>query len=152
MGAWMERLPAQSVAWRLFAAFIVLLLLILSPLRPAMPGAGLNWAGIRTIYWSFAILGLLGYAYGFRILPRSFWRVYALLFTTEITIRFVTMAGWVPVARLLGIPAASRHGTLTILFALWLIATTCVALLRYGGWLNRSDDRSSPSDLESIFS
>jgi hypothetical protein len=111
--------------------------LVLVQIRPVIPGAGLNWEGAKAIYWSFGLVGLLGYAYGFRVLSETFWRVYALIFTADIAFRFMTKVGWVPVARLFGLPQESRHGTLTILFALGLVTTTCVALLRYGGWLKK---------------
>ena len=153
MGPWIEKLPAQPVRWRLFAAIILLLLVVmaLSP-RPIMPGAGLNMAGAKAVYWSCAILGLVGYAYGFRVLPRMFWRIYALLFTIEIGTRFMLKVAWPAVMALFGLTEASRHGPLMILFGLGLIVTTCLALLRYGGWLKASVDRSSPPSLESIFS
>ena len=140
----MDQLQTQSIWWRIYAAFVALLVLVLVQIRPVIPGAGLNWEGAKAVYWSFGLLGLLGYAYGFRILSKTFWRVYALIFAVDITFRFMTKVGWVPVARLFGLPQESRHGTLTILFALGLVATTCVALLRYGGWLQGSSINGGP--------
>ena len=135
--------------WRLYAAIVVLLLLVMVQRGPLMPGAGLNWEGAQAAYWSLAPIGLVGYAYGFRILSQTFWRVYALIFTADITIRAMAKVGWVPLARLLGFPEESRHGTFTIILGLGLIAATCLALLRYGGWLKAparvsSTVRSSP--------
>ena len=148
----MERLPVQSVPWRLFAGFIVVLLTSVAWTNPIIPDAGLNWAGVETVYWSLAVVGLIGYAYGFRVLPRTFWRVYALIFTIDITVRFAIRVVWPQIARLFGFAQASRHDLLTILIGLGLVATACVALLRYGGWLKRPVDRQSSTDLESIFS
>jgi hypothetical protein len=119
----------------LYAALVVLLLLILVQREPILPGAGLNLEGAKALYWSLAPLGLLGFAYGFRILSQTFWRAYALVFTADITFRFMMKFGWVPIARLVGYPENSRHDTSAIVFAFVLVATTCLALLRYGGWL-----------------
>lgn len=145
----MERLQAQSISWRLYAATVVLLLLIAVQRRPIIPGAGLNWEGAKAVYWSFGILGLVGHAYGFRFLSQTFWRAYALLFVADITIRFTAKFGWVPVARLFGYPDGSRHSTLIILLGFGLIAATCVALLRYGGWLKAPPVASSIAEHES---
>jgi hypothetical protein len=142
----MERLQTRSISWRLYAVFVVLLLLLLVQRRPVIPGAGLNWEGAKAVYWSFALLGLVGYAYGFRFLSQTFWRVYALIFTVDITSRFVAKVGWVPVARLFGHPEESRHGTFTILLGLGFIAITCLALLRYGGWLKEPPGASSVAE------
>jgi hypothetical protein len=145
----MERVQVQSIPWRLFAASVVVLLAILARTNPITGSAGLNWETVKTLYWSIAILGLVCYAYGFRVLPRTFWRAYALIFTIDVTIRFATRIGWPLIAPLFGFPQASRHDLLIVLIGLGLIATTCVALLRYGGWLKRPAD---PQDLQSIFS
>lgn len=138
-----ERLPQQSLAWRVFAVSVALLLLVMIQRRPIIPGAGLDWAGVKALYWSVAIIGLVGYAYGFRVLSQIFWRVYSLVFTADITIRAMTKVGRVLFARLFGLPENSRHDTTTILLGLGLIATVCVALLRYGGWMGRSNEPPS---------
>jgi hypothetical protein len=127
----MEQVPAKSVWWRLFALIISLLLVLIALRSHWSEGLGANWATIRGVYWLLAPIGLVGFAFGFRLFPLSFWRVYAILFTTEIVIRSMKVA-WVPFARLAGWPEQSRHGTFTILLMLLFIALTCIALLRLG--------------------
>ncbi|WP_118858302.1 hypothetical protein [Sphingomonas mesophila] len=128
----MVRPEAQSLAWRAFA--VVVGLLGAAHAGSMLSGAGFDLATIRVLYWSLAPVGLAGYAFGFRWLPPSFWRAYALLFTIEITIRLAAVA-WKPLAPLFGLSGESRHSTATVLIALTLVAVTCVALLRHGGWL-----------------
>lgn len=128
----MERVQPQSLAWRAFA--VVVVLFGVSQGGRLLPGAGFDFATVRLVYWSLALAGLVGYAFGFRWLPQSFWRAYALLFAVEITIRLAPFAR-APVAGLFDVPEANRHATPIILLALALTAAVCVALLRYGGWL-----------------
>lgn len=128
----MNRLPAQAFPWRAFAVLVVLI--GISQAGRWLPTIGFDFATARLIYWMLAPLGLAGYAYGFRWLPRSFWRAYSLIFTVEIAIRLARYA-WTLVARLFELPDDNRHATPTILLALALAVALCVALLRYGGWL-----------------
>lgn len=123
----MERLPVQSALWRGFALLFVALLAL-------MAGKGFavttGWEAARALYWLIAPLGLLGYAFGFRLLSVTFWRVYAALVTAEITIRIAPFA-WLPISRALGQADSSRHGNFIILFASAGVALTCLALFRY---------------------
>lgn len=145
----MERICKQSGWWRAFALLLPILLLVLSWAKPVESGFGLNWFTVKTVYWSTALLGLLGYAYGFRLLSVTFWRFYATIFTIEMVLRSLRMA-WIPVARAGGWPEESRHGTGIIIFVLLVTAIVCVALLRHAELL--SGGRQSPSNYRTIFS
>jgi hypothetical protein len=115
----MERLPLQSLVWRAFALFVLLfLLLVASKDGPEITSA---WGAAKAAYWLSAPLGLLGYAFGFRILPVSFWRVYSVIFTLESVIRLVDRS------------VGGRHGLSTILIFAAILAIICLALFRYAG-------------------
>jgi hypothetical protein len=127
----MERLQPAPARWRTFAYLVSLLLIIMAWLTGAVfKGMAMDWGTVRSAYWLLAIVGLLGYAYGWRLVSVRFWRVYAILFTAEIGLRCLPYAA-VVLARLIGWPEHSRHSTFTILFLLGCIALTCVALLRH---------------------
>lgn len=123
----MERLPAQSALWRGFALFVLVLLVLMSATGFAV---STGWEAARAIYWLCAPLGLIGYAFGFRVLSVTFWRVYAVIFALEISIRTAPFA-WLLPSRVLDQVDGSRLGSFTILFGTVCIALTCLALFRY---------------------
>ncbi|NJC33103.1 hypothetical protein GGR88_000577 [Sphingomonas jejuensis] len=99
--------------------------------------------GVRLAYWLCVPLGLLGYSFGFRILPVSFWRVYSGVFTFEVTVRLVNQS------------MGGRHSLPIILIGAVLVAVTCLALFRYaelvrGGRIEAQPPRptSAPSWLK----
>src|SRR5687768_9466319 len=86
----MEKLPVQSVGWRLFAIFT---LCVCGAIAVVMPPqyASRTWEFIRDLYWWFMPLGVIGYAFGFRVRPmgETFWRVYAALFILDMIWRMI---------------------------------------------------------------
>jgi hypothetical protein len=107
--------------WRLFAMAVALLLAATALLRPVQPAPGSIFEIARTAYWLLAPLGLLGYAFGFRVIGVTFWRFYAVIFTFEINWRFV---------RLVREPS-SPHPTLLVAVVWLAAAMMCLALLRH---------------------
>ena len=132
----MERIAAQSLPWRLFAVFTASLLALVGFVSPALPAPALSLAGAKAAYWLLAPVGLLGFAYGFRLFGRTFWRFYAVIFSVEIMLRFVRLA--------LG---RSSHSPLLVVFALAVTALVCIALLRHAELLGPRDR----PDLAGVF-
>ena len=128
----MERLPAQALGWRLFAVFVALILAVLSLASPVLPPPGFTLEGAKTVYWLIAPIGLLGYAFGWRLFGVTFWKFYAVIFTVEITLRFLR----------LGPTLSSRPAWLVALVFL-AIVMMCVALLRHANLIGggRRDSR-----------
>lgn len=146
----MERRPVQSRWWRVFAMFVLAVLLLASTKATFADTA---WEAARSVYWLMAPLGLLGYAFGFRVLPVFFWRVYAVIFVLEITIRAVPFAMLV-VARALGQTDNSQHNSLLIVSLLVCIALIGFALLRYadiitGGRIEIVEPHQAPPEAPS---
>jgi hypothetical protein len=123
----------------MFGLATCILLTSMSLIEPVFVGLGLNWYTAKAIYWLIAPAGLLGYAFGFRLLSVRFWRVYAVIFTAEIALRSM---------RLILSSEGARHGTLTTVLCLGMFALVCVALLRYanllrGGNSSFEDDQAT---------
>lgn len=113
----MERIPVQSLGWRLFAVLIILLLWVMYGRSGDMPD--LSWQGLKDIYWLLAPLGLAGFAFGFRPIGRTFWRFYAVIFTVELTFRTIRVLG------------SGGHALHVVLIYLTAAALVCLALFRY---------------------
>jgi hypothetical protein len=125
----MERLPPQSPVWRAFALFVLLfLLMVASEDGPEITSA---WDAAKAAYWLCAPLGLFGYAFGFRILPVSFWRVYAVIFTLQSVIRLVDRS------------VGGGHDLSIILIFAAILAIIGLALFRYAGMVRggRTEER-----------
>jgi len=133
----MEQTSRPGLRWRVFAVIVAILLLLVSWISPVTGPAGLTWNTVKTVYWLMAPLGLLGYAFGFRLVGLTFWRAYAVIFVLEITIRMSRFV-WVLVERAAGWPADDRHSTSIILFALGCTILICIALLRHAELIDAS--------------
>jgi hypothetical protein len=131
----MERVEVQSMAWRLFALCSALLLALVALVKPVIAAPGFTFEGARTVYWLLAPVGLLGYAYGFRLFGETFWRFYAVIFSAEITLRF---------ARL--IVRQSSHPIGLVVFAGAATVLICVALLRHANLIGGSSRRVHLAD------
>ena len=129
----MERLPVQSKAWRISAVLIAALLGLLG-INSAIFGLAhpIGWA--KAVYWLLAPLGLIGLAFGFRPIGKTFWRFYAVIFTIEVTLRTARV--------LLG---SSSHPLWTNILFSAVIALICIALFKYAAI------RSEKNDLAEVF-
>jgi hypothetical protein len=141
----MERIPRQSLRWRTFASVTSLLLTSVFLSEAVFVEFGLNWHSAKAMYWLIAPAGLLGYAFGFRLLSVTFWRFYAVIFTAEITLRWMRLT--------LSSSDGVRYGALTKVLCLGILALVCVALLRYAKLLSggRSSFKDDQSPLREIF-
>ena len=128
----------------MFAVLTALLLALMSWTEPVFAGFGLNWYTAKAIYWLIAPAGLLGYAFGFRLLSVTFWRVYAVIFTVEVALRWV---------RLIVSSEGARYGTLTTVLGLGIFALVCLALLRYANLVSggRSSFKDDQAALREVF-
>ena len=132
----MERVAVQPLAWRLFAVFVALLLALVGLASPVIPAPGFTLAGAKAIYWLLAPLGLLGYAYGFRLFGQTFWRFYAVIFTAEIALRFGRL-----------ILTGSSHPAWLMALVFAAIVLICLALLRHANIIGAGDR----PDLAEVF-
>jgi hypothetical protein len=143
----MGRTCQQSLWWRAYAIFAVGFPLVMLLSKSAFSEAGANWQTLKGAYWLLAPLGVLGYAFGFRIFSTNFWRVYAVLFTIESGVRCVRFL-WVKAMPLIQSPGDRNPAIALVAVALfWL---TCVALLRYAELLKGG--RRPPPNYSEIFS
>ena len=132
----MERTAVQSLPWRLFAVFTVLLLALVALVSRDLPAPSFSYQGAKAVYWLLAPLGLLGFAFGFRLIGRTFWRFYAVTFSIEITLRFARLAH-----------APTAHSPWLVIPVAAATALLCVALLRHAELISR---RERP-DLAGVF-
>ena len=128
--------PARR--WRVFAIFMLLLVGVPKFLGfLSAPSAAWLWQTPTAL----ALGGLTAYAFGRVALPRLFWRVFAPLFS------LYTMASG---GRTLGKLVAAQsvrhvpgHYVWAVAVTLPVLFFTCIALLRFAGWL------STPAALKS---
>lgn len=130
----MERLPIQALRWRVFALLVALLLALISMRSPLVAAPSLTMAGAKTVYWLFAPLGLLGYAFGFRLFGQTFWRFYAVIFCMDIT--------WRSARLMLTGPA---RPPLVIAIAFFAICIMCLALLRHANLIGTNGSERGPT-------
>jgi hypothetical protein len=124
----MERIETQSLAWRLFAILVVLVLALTQFVRPSVPALGLDFQTAKIVYWLMAPIGLIGYAYGVRFFGETFWKFYSVIFTVDIV--------W----RMIRVMPAGGHSVPLVIVVFAAIGLTCVALMRYGNLFVRRED------------
>jgi hypothetical protein len=124
--------------WRVFAIFMLLFVGLPQIFGfVSAPSAAWLWQAPTVL----ALGGLTAYAFGRHAVPRLFWRVFAPLFS------LYTMAGG---GRMLGQflaadgarPVPGHYG-LAVVTSLPVLFFTCIALLRFAGWLSSPAARKS---------
>ena len=77
-----ERTEAKSAGWRTFAAitFVIAFPVAVEGLR-----FDFGWSWAKSVLGLVGLIGLLSYAYGFRLGPRLFWAGFATLFSFGLT-------------------------------------------------------------------
>lgn len=122
----LTRTAVQSRPWRFFAIFWIM---IAAPLLLA-PGSSTGW--LKSSLIAVALVGLAGYAFGFRVGPLFFWRGFAILFS-------MIMMAWLGARALPALSSfpnpvpgggldAKTFGIGFVFFAL-----LCLALFRHSG-------------------
>jgi hypothetical protein len=124
----MERIETQSLAWRLFAVLVALVLALTQFVRPSLPALGLDFQTAKIVYWLMAPIGLLGHAYGVRFFGETFWKVYSVIFTVD---SFWRMVRTMP---------AGGHSVPMVIVVFGAMGLICVALMRYGNLFGRRED------------
>ena len=120
------RTEVQSRWWRLFAIAAVLFA------TPILLRAGSTTELLRSAAGALALIGITGYAFGFRVGPRLFWRVFSVLFMIGLMLRL----GKVAAPTFQSFPDASSggaHRPLIIALGFALFTAACVALFRHAG-------------------
>lgn len=122
------RTEVQSRVWRLFAIAAVVLTM------PIALRAGSTTEWLRSAVAALALLGLTGYAFGFRVGPQLFWRAFSVLFALGV----IWWLGQQSSPALHGIPSeelrnAQKPTALALGFAFF--GALCLALFRYSGWM-----------------
>lgn len=138
-----ERLEAQSAGWRTFAVltFVVAFPVAVEGLRFAS-----GWPLARSVIGTVGLIGLLSYAYGFRLGPRLFWAGFATVFSfglmSKIGQQIAIALAWPP-----GIPAPKGHSPAILAFGLVVALFVCLALFRQSGLFAGGDDEPRPPRL-----
>lgn len=138
-----ERTEANSAAWRIFAT---LTFVVAFPVT----GEGLRfqhgWTFARSAIGLVGLIGLLSYAYGFRLGPRLFWAGFATFFSFGLMSKMgqqVAIAlAWPP-----GIPAPKGHSPTILAFGLAVSLFVCLALFRQSGLFAGGNDEPRPPRL-----
>src|SRR5829696_7252682 len=120
------RSDAAPLRWRCLAVFITVAAAPM--LIDSLGVAGANIAR-NSAFGLVALIGLLGYAYGFRLGPLLFWRFFAVIFAVGAIVRVGSDVG--PV--LFGLTEAKpdRSSILAAVFLTWVFLLLCLALFRH---------------------
>ncbi|HEV7659489.1 MAG TPA: hypothetical protein VGO55_06545 [Allosphingosinicella sp.] len=138
-----ERTEAKFAGWRMFAAFTFVLACptAIEGLRFAQ-----GWTLARSALGLVGLIGLLSYAYGFRLGPRLFWAGFATLFSFGLMSKMgqqVAIAlAWPP-----GIPAPKGHAPAILALGVAASLFVCLALFRQSGLFAGEDDEPRPRRL-----
>jgi peptidoglycan/LPS O-acetylase OafA/YrhL len=138
-----ERTEAKSAAWRMFAAFSFIV---------AFPVAveGLRfehgWPLAKSVIGLVGLIGLLSYAYGFRLGPRLFWAGFATFFSLGLMFKMGQQIA-VALAWPSGMPVTKGHSPAVLAFALAASLFVCLALFRQSGLFAGGDDGPRPPRL-----
>jgi hypothetical protein len=125
------RLAAQSLKWRLFAIFA---LVLAGPIL--LSGPWTAYFALSSTFGLTALAGLTGYAFGFRIGPRQFWGAFSVLFS---------LGAMFSVGRVIGQGQQPLSGKALFLFMVLLV---CLALYRHAEMFGAKD---SAQDYRDIF-
>lgn len=122
------RTPVQSPLWRIFAigsiALVAPILLI--------GYSRIEW--FRSALAAIALLGLAGYAFGFRVGPRLFWAGFAICFSAVLMFKLGAYAS--PTLRNLpDLPPNGPGHPITLAVAFVLFTLVSLGLFRLSGWL-----------------
>jgi hypothetical protein len=136
----MVRTTAQSWLWQLFAIVVVL---FSGRIVLDFATSGGGWTLVKSLAGLTALVGLAGYAFGFRIGPLPFWRVFACCFSLGLMMKFGQKVG-VPFA------AGGKYPPTVSFVAAMLFALVCLALFRHAEltW----GGRSKASKYRDVFS
>ena len=118
----------QSLPWRLLAVLMLILATVRTVFEFHSAPTGASYRQITA--YALMVVGIWGYAFGWRIGPRLFWRIFAVLFCIVSAI-FLGKRGAAEMFFLL------RHswreagpGLVTFLAVAIVLACSCLALLR----------------------
>ena len=135
------RTEVQSRVWRLFAIAAVVLTMPIA-LRADSTG---EW--VRSAVAALALLGVTGYAFGFRAGPQLFWRAFSVLFA----LATMWWLGQYAAPALHGIPPEElRKGQkpTTLVLGFTFFAALSLALFRHSGWsLGHRREKTKPEPL-----
>jgi hypothetical protein len=131
-----ERTEAKSAAWRMFAIFTFVLAcpIAIEGLRFAS-----GWTLARSAIGLVGLIGLLSYAFGFRLGPRLFWAGFATLFSFGLMSKMGQQVA-IALAWPAGIPAPKGHSPTILALGLVAALFVCLALFRQSGLFAGEDD------------
>ena len=118
------RTQVQSRGWRVFAIVAIIFT------APILLKTALHGAWLKPAATSVALLGLAGFAFGFRLGPLMFWRVFTALFALGLMLKLGAQAA----PLLHGADAAQLDGgnkPAAIALGSLVFVALCVALFRY---------------------
>jgi hypothetical protein len=120
------RSDAAPLRWRCLAVFITVAAAPM--LIDSLGVAGANIAR-NSAFGLVALIGLLGYAYGFRLGPLLFWRFFSVIFAVGAILRVGTDV--VPVLLRLDEAKFDQTRILAAVFLAWVFLLLCLALFRH---------------------
>jgi hypothetical protein len=138
-----ERLEAQSAAWRIFAVLTFVLAFAV-----AVEGLSFasGWTLARSVIGVVGLIGLLSYAYGFRLGPRLFWVGFATFFSFGLMSKIGQQVA-IALAWPAGIPGPKGHSPAILAVAVAAALFVCLALFRQSGLFAGEDDAPRPPRL-----
>lgn len=138
------RTTVQSPGWRFFALICIPFALLFMP----VPGSPTEWA--RSAAGAIAVLGLVGYAFGFRLGPALFWRAFAILFSVAVLVRTGSVTG-PKFAHYAATPADSAGWFAALAILLMAFAFLSLALFRHSGLVPDSGRSGGKGEPEPLF-
>ena len=145
----MTRTMAASLGWR---AFAVLVTVSAGPMFTTGLGVDGSSVARNSFVGLIALAGLLGYAYGFRIGPLIFWRLFGVVFAVGLMIRAGSDLGPTALAVAQGrvAPGSAKVVAAGILFATMMLL--CLALFRHAQLVGpKSSSKSRNDELVDVF-
>ena len=137
------RTPVQSRPWRLFAIITGAVAV------PVLLKVGSPTESLRAILSGIALVGLVGYAFVFRIGPQLFWRVFSIVFVVGAMLRFGRFVA-PSLHSLSATPPVDGHHPAIIALAFAMFAALSLALFRHAelvGGGHQSLPSSTPEPL-----
>lgn len=138
------RTEVQSRWWRLFAIASVLFA------APMLFRAGSTTEWLRSAAGVVALVGITGYAFGFRVGPPLFWRIFSAIFMIALMIRL----GKVAAPTFQDFPNASANGAhrpVILIVGFTLLIAVCLALFRHAGLVPSPTPAKPGSAPEPLF-
>jgi len=141
----LARTKVQSRWWRLFTIAAVVIA------APILLRAGSTTEWLRSAAGAIALVGLIGYAFGFRVGPPLFWRVFSVPFAIGLMLRLGQKAA----PALQDFPNSIGNGAnrpLVIVLGFTFLWALCLALFRHAGLVPSPAGTKPGSVPEPLFS